>query len=177
MAESHVEAARHYAEAAFQLAKADQKLERWLEDLHTAATALQDERVSRLLASPAISEEDKFAAARRGLSGIEPMALNLILLLIRRRRIALLPQIVAEFSRLANEYRGIVIAEVTSAVRLDEQRQRQVTQRLASLLGKTVKLRTRVDPSIIGGLVVRVGDTIIDGSVAGRLASLRRELA
>jgi F-type H+-transporting ATPase subunit delta len=170
------QAARHYARAAFQLAIQEDRLESWLQDISTAASALADPGVHALLISPAISEDRKLAAARRALDGAEPMLLNLVLLLIRRRRIALLPEVAAEFERLANEHRGIVLAEMTTAVPLDAKLHQSVVERLSRMLGKKVRLQARVDQSIIAGLVLRVGDTVLDGSVAGRLSSLRRDL-
>jgi F-type H+-transporting ATPase subunit delta len=171
-----VQAARHYAQAAFELAIQENRLDSWLQEVSIAASALADPAVQALLMSPAISEDRKLAAVRQALGEAEPLLLNLVLLLIRRRRIALLPEVAAEFERLANEHRGIVLAEVTTAVPLDEQLRQRVVERLSRLLGKEVRLQARVDQSIIAGLVLRVGDTVIDGSVAGRLSSLRRNL-
>ena len=177
MPESSVSVARQYAEAAFQLAVQENKVEGWLEELRVAANVLGEDRVRRGLDSPSLSQSEKMRIVRTSLKGLNPLVLNLISLLLERHRLGLLPVVVAEFDRLLDERRGIVTAEVTTAVPLDSQRTALVAQRLSSLLGKQVRLQTVVDQSIIGGLIVRVGDKLINGSIAGRLASLRQELA
>lgn len=177
MPESNVGVARQYAEAMFQLAMERNCVERWLEELRTVAKALAEPGIGHTLASPAVAEAEKQAALRHSLKGIDPLVLNLLFLLIRRRRIALIGIIAAEFARLVDERRGIICAEVITAVPLAEQERSQVARRLAAALGgKQVQMRVAVDPGIIGGLVVRVGDKLINGSVAGRLESLRREM-
>lgn len=178
MPESSVGVARQYAAATFQLAAERNCVERWLEELRTVAGAIAAPGIGHTLASPVVAEADKFAALRISMQGIDPLVLNLLFLLIRRRRINLIGIIAAAFARLVDERRGIVLAEVTTAVPLGEQERVQVARRLATALGgKQVQMRLAVDPRIIGGLVVRVGDKLINGSVAGRLESLRRELA
>ncbi|MHB1414505.1 MAG: F0F1 ATP synthase subunit delta [Chloroflexota bacterium] len=177
MPESSVSVARQYAEAAFQLAVQENKVEGWLEELRVAANVLGEDRVRRGLDSPSIGQSEKIRIVRYSLKGLNPLVLNLISLLVERHRLGLLPVVVAEFDRLLDARRGVVTAEVTTAVPLDSQRTALVAQRLSSMLGKQVRLQTVVDQSIIGGLIVRVGDKLINGSIAGRLASLRQELA
>lgn len=176
MAEKNLAVARQYAAAAFQLALESDALDRWLADLRTAAEALGEDRVQRVLGSPRLSLGQRFAIVKRSLAGLDPKLLNLVLLMVERRRLGLIGAVADEFARLADERRGIVVAEVTTAVPLDEQHRALVAQRLSAALGKQVRLRSAVDPEIIGGLVVKVGDRLINGSVAGRLARLRREL-
>jgi len=174
--ESNVAVARQYAEAVFQLAVEGNKVDRWSEELRLAAQVLSDPQVRAALSSPAVAEAEKYAVVRRSLSALDPLLQNLLLLLIHRRRLGFLGLITAEYGRLVNERRGIVLADVTTAVPLDDGQQDAVKQRLSSALGKQVRLRLKVDPSIIGGMVVQIGDRLINGSIAGRLASLRREL-
>jgi F-type H+-transporting ATPase subunit delta len=174
--ESNVGVARQYAEAAFQLAVESNSVDRWLAELRLTAEALHDDRVRRALDNPALGEADKSSIVRRSLTSVDPRLLNLVLLLIERRRLRLMEVVASEFARLSDERRGIVLAEVTTAVPLDEPHRAMVAQRLAAALGKQVRLRATVDSSIIGGLVVKVGDRLINGSVAGRLANLRRDL-
>lgn len=177
MPESNVGVARQYAEAAFELAVERNSVDRWLEELRAVAAALSEPGVRAVLDSPSVGEQLKFTVVRRSLATVDPLLVNLVLLLLRRRRLGYLRLIASEFARMVDERRGVVLAEVTTAVPLDEQHREAVRRRLASVLGKTVRLRESVDPGIIGGLVVQVGDKLINGSIAGRLASLRRELA
>ncbi|MHB1005228.1 MAG: F0F1 ATP synthase subunit delta [Chloroflexota bacterium] len=168
--------ARQYAEAAFQLADETNAFDLWLGQLQASAEALMHPRALEIFDNPAISVDDKMAIIRRSLADVDPMLLNLIFLLVKRRRLPLLVLVRAELARLVDERRGIVLAEVTTAVPLDDRESELVQHRLSAVLGKQVQMRAAVDPEIIGGLVVKVGDRLINGSVAGRLASLRREL-
>jgi F-type H+-transporting ATPase subunit delta len=175
--ESNVGAARQYAEAMFGLALEKGRVESWLEQLRAVAEALSAPVIGASLASPAVAENEKFAALRRGLQNTDPLVLNLLFLLVRRRRVNLISLVAAEFARLVERQRGIVLAEVTTAVPLEESERGRVSQRLSQALGKQVQMRTTVDPRIVGGLVIKVGDKLINGSVAGRLETLRRQLA
>ena len=102
--------------------------------------------------------------------------LNLIGLMIKRGRIDQLPRVAAEFRRLDNARQGITIATAISAAPLTPDELRAVTARLEQYTGGRIELETQVDPSLLGGLVVRVGDRLIDGSVRGRLERLRNQL-
>ena len=96
--------------------------------------------------------------------------------MLRRGRIDELPRVAAEFRRLDNERQGITPATATSAVPLSEDEVRAVTARLEAMTGGRIELDLKVDPDLLGGLVVRVGDRMIDGSVRGRLERLRNQL-
>jgi F-type H+-transporting ATPase subunit delta len=89
----------------------------------------------------------------------------------------LLPAVAAEFERLAREARGVLEATVTVARPVTQSEQQEIQQRLHALTGKEVQIHMAVDPSILGGVVVRIGDQVIDASVEGRLDRLRQELA
>ncbi len=102
--------------------------------------------------------------------------LNLIQLMLRRGRIEDLPHVAAEFRRLDNAQKGITIATATSAAPLSGDELKALTQRLEAFTGGQVELDVHVDPSLLGGLVVQVGDRLIDGSVRGRLERLRNQL-
>ena len=97
-------------------------------------------------------------------------------LLVDKRREEALLETESEYVLLANEARGVVKAEVTSATPLDEDQQARLVSKLSSTTGKHIQLSSRVDPSVIGGVLVRIGDTVIDGSVKGQLAALRAKL-
>jgi len=170
-------APRRYAEAAFEIAVRDDSVDAWRRDLETAAAALADPPVEEAIHNPAIATSVREAAVRKGLaSKIGDPTLNLVLFMIRRGRIDDLPRVVEAFGRLDDERRGITHAIATSAAPLDESEVGALTRRLEQLTGGQVRLSVETDPSLLGGLVVRVGDRLIDGSVRGRLERLRSQL-
>jgi F-type H+-transporting ATPase subunit delta len=137
----------------------------------TLPATLQDFR------DPETQRSDKLAVLEKLLPSVGPEVLNLLRLLVLRDRIPLVPQIRAEFVRLDREARGVVEADVTVARAYDREEQNEIQRRLAEATGKKVELRLHVDPQILGGIVVRIGDRLIDGSVSGRLQRLRHEMA
>jgi F-type H+-transporting ATPase subunit delta len=170
-------AARRYAEAAFEVATRDDAIEAWRAELDAAAAIAADERVTRMLGNPAVPLETRFEMAEATFGKVvgRPV-LNLIGLMLRRGRIHELPRIAAEFRRLDNARQGITLATAISAAPLSKDEIRAVTERLEQLTGGRVELEVQEDPSLLGGLVVRVGDRMIDGSVRGRLERLRNQL-
>jgi F-type H+-transporting ATPase subunit delta len=170
--------ARRYAEAAFEIAQRDEALDEWLEHLERVAEVGSVEGADRTLENPAIPFEKRADLLARALGDGAPQQLrNLVLLLLRRGRVALVPRVAAEFRRLYNRRAGIVTAIVTSASDLDDGEVRELTQRLERMTGGKADLEFRVDPSLLGGIVVRVGDRLIDGSVRSRLERLRSRVA
>ncbi len=169
--------ARRYAEASYDIAVRDSALDAWSTAFEATVSALGDERVSRVAHSPTVN-----AAARRDLvatvAAVQlPVAFsNLLLLLLQRRRIQLLPQISREFQRLLDRRAGIVRAVVTSTSVLDDAALRSLHVSLEEVAGGPVEITTQVDGSLLGGVVVRIGDRLIDGSVRGRLERLRGQL-
>lgn len=171
-------AARRYAEAAFQLADRDGALDAWAEGLALAARFATDERAARVVDNPAIPHAERQAVVARLLEGrVAPGVLNLARLLAQRGRFETLPAIAAEYARLLNRRRGIVEAVVTSAQPLTADETAALRVRVEAMTGSGVELRTEVDPSLIGGLTVRVGDQLLDASLRGRLERLRHQLA
>ena len=171
-------APRRYAEAAFEIAERDGSIERWRADLDTAAGVLADSRdLAPILANPALPPEQRRDVASRVFAGLAEKPRNLVLLLVQRGRIEQLPRVAEQFRRLDDERQGIVHATATSAAPLTDTEVRALTARLEQMTGGRIALRTDVDESLLGGLVVRVGDRLIDGSVRGRLERLRNQLA
>jgi F-type H+-transporting ATPase subunit delta len=170
-------AARRYAEAAFSVATRDDTVEAWRVELDSAATIVAEERIGRALANPSIPLETRLATAQETFGRlVGRQTLNLIGLMLRRGRIEELPRLAAEFRRLDDERRGITHATATSASALTADEVRALTKRLEQETGGRVQLTVEVDPSLLGGLVVRVGDRLIDGSVRSRLERLRNQL-
>ena len=170
-------AARRYAEAAFEVAMRDDAVDAWRKDLDTAAAIVGDERVGRSLANPSIPLEARLAVAESTFGPIVgPKVVNLLRLMLRRGRIEELPRLAAEFRRLDDQRQGITRATATSASPLTPDEVSALTERLQQAADGRVALDTNVDPSLLGGLVVRLGDRMIDGSVRSRLERLRNQL-
>jgi len=174
----HDSSARRYAEAVFQLAVRDDDVARWRADLAAAVAAVGESRVARVLADRGLAFEARqhLIEAVMG-SAIRTPVRNLALLLLQRGRLESLPGVLAEFVRLDNARQGIVTATATSAVPLEPAEVRELTARLEQLTGGSIELSQRVDPALLGGVQVRLGDRLIDGSVRGRLERLRHRLA
>jgi F-type H+-transporting ATPase subunit delta len=170
-------AARRYAEAGFETALRDGSVDAWRRELDAAAAVLGDPAVAEGIHNPAIPTAIREAAVRDGIAkNVSPPVLNLILFMVRRGRIEDLPRVAAEFGRLDDARKEIVHATATSATALEPTEIKALTARLEQMTGGTVVLAVEVDPSLLGGLVVRVGDRLIDGSVRGRLERLRTQL-
>ena len=170
-------AARRYAEAAFDLASRDDSHEEWDEDLRLAALLVGDQRVARLVDNPARPFRERDEIIGRLLEKrVSQQALNLVRLLAQRGRIELLPAVSREFSRLFDHLRGVVPATVTSASPLEQEQEDAIRARVEEITGGTVRLTSAVNPDLIGGVMVQVGDQLIDSSVRGRLERLRDQL-
>jgi F-type H+-transporting ATPase subunit delta len=168
--------ARRYAQAIFDLAREDQSYDTWARDLDQLTALLEVPLAEKALTSPAVPTPRKTAVIQAELPALQPHARNLVQLLLHRDRLELLPDIARAYRELLNRARGIAVAHVTTAVPLDEAARAQLAARLSRYVGQQVQMETTVDPSIIGGVVARVGDQLLDGSVRGRLDALRRRL-
>ena len=170
-------AARRYAEAAFEIAVRDGTVDAWRRELDEAADVIVDPSIAEALHNPAVPTAMREEALRKGLgSSLSKPVLNLILFMVRRGRIEDLTRVAAEFGRLDDERKGIIHAVATSALPLEPSDVKALTARLEQMTGRTVELAVETDPSLLGGIVVRVGDRLIDGSVRGRLERLRSQL-
>lgn len=168
---------KRYAQAVFQIAFENKALDQWLADLKKLEEAVADPAFAVIMDSPRIPLSDKERVARRKLEGVQPLALNLALLLISKGRTEVAQTLAAEYEKLLNEHRGIEHAKVLTAVSVSSEEEQAIAAKLGQLVGKTVLVETSVDPSIIGGMVARVGDRIIDGSTKTRLQAMKKSLA
>jgi F-type H+-transporting ATPase subunit delta len=160
-----------------EIAVRDGTVEEWLGSLDAATEALSDPTITRALANPALPFAGRSEAARQLLDkAVGDMPRNLVQLLIRRGRIEQLPAVTREFRRLRDRREGIVHATVTSAAPLTDDELVAIRERLAAIAGGRVELELAVDPQLLGGVTVRIGDRLIDGSVRGRLEQLRARL-
>lgn len=170
--------AKRYAQAVFGLATQENAVDQWLASLSRLAEAASDPVVGAYFTDPSQPVAVKLDALEQLLPGIEQQeALNLARMLITRRRFEILPDLLEVFRDLMLEAQGIAIADVTTAVALTEAEQQAVGERLATIVGRKIEMRAHVDPSIIGGLVARIGDQLIDGSAATQLRNMRAALA
>ncbi len=175
MARTTVRALR-FAEAAFAVARDANQLDAWLDALEQASSVIENAAAGTFLTSPVAPPERKRAVLAELLPNVPPTVHNFLAILTHRNQLELIPEIARVFRRLLNEYRGVEVATVTTAVPIDQGEQALIASRLGRRLGKTIIIEPQVDPSILGGVIAQVGDDVIDGSVRGRLERLRRRL-
>ena len=170
--------ARSYAETLFELADRNDRLDEYGDGIETVARLLEEDATFRLfLETPRIDDEDKKAVVREAFGNALPRhVLNFVLLTIDKRRQRLLRRISSEFHALLDARMGREHVQVTVARPVDEATRRMIADRLSAAFGKEAIPHVRVQPEIVGGLVVRTGDTIYDGSVRRRLDGMRRAL-
>jgi len=171
--------ARRYSQAVFRIALEGKELNRWQSDLRKIAGLVKDEALFTLLENPEVSFDNKAKVLSERLGDINPQALKLVSLLVSKGRLGMISDIADEYQRLVDNYHGIEgaeVAEVTTAIPLDDEDKLRLAQRLTSLLGKPIVLKPKVEPSLIGGIIIRVGDKLIDGSISSKLQALKRGL-
>lgn len=172
-----VTAARRYAEAAFEVALAEDQLDRWQADLAAAVTMLGRPDVEPTVHSPAVPLGERVEIVRQLLEPrISAGALRLVTLVVERGKVHALPRISEEFTRRLNMHRGVVMATVTSAVPLTPDESAAIRSRVEAMAGATVELAEKVDPGLIGGLTIQIRDRLLDASIRGRLERLRDQL-
>lgn len=168
-------AAKRYAQAAFGLAVENNAVGAWRSDLEDIAQVLTDSGMAEWVASRNVTLAERLAAIDKVLD-VQPLALNFAKLLVSRQRSLMARPIAKAFDEMADAYEGIVDAQITTAVPLEEAQKAALEQQIASAIGKRIRLTSAVEPGIVGGLIVRVGDQLIDGSVRAKLRNLRRQL-
>ena len=168
--------ARRYSQAVFNIALEKKELDRWQSDLRRIASLGEDAALVAWLESPKLHFDDKAKLLSERLGDINPLALNLACLLVTRGRLGMIGDIADEYQHLLDDYRGIEQAEVTTAIPLDDKDKLRLKERLGIVVGKKVVLKTEVDTSLIGGIIARIGNKLIDGSTRNKLEALKREL-
>lgn len=170
--------ARRYAQALFDLGSENGALEDLEADLTRAAeTISRHPVVQKTLYHPLISADEKRRLVEALLGGdVSPRALNFLRLILEKKREHHLPVILAEFRRLVNAARNVVEAEATVASPLGAPLLAELRSRLESVTGKRVNLKVSLNPGLLGGVVVQIGDRRYDGSLRGRLESLRQSI-
>ncbi len=171
--------ARHYAEAVFQLAEEDGDFAPWLERLERLRHLLDESDLGKTIADPSIRIAQKVELCRAVLAadkGIDKLAGNLLLVLVSSQRQRLLPAIEEGYHQLVDKREGRVLAQLTTAVAVSMADQHQLAEQLSKRLQMDVRFEAQVDPTLLGGAVVRVGDRVFDASLATRLQQLRQNL-
>jgi F-type H+-transporting ATPase subunit delta len=171
--------ARNYAEALLELARRAGDLRGWGNLIQSIAEATQrDERLRAFLETPRVDAAAKVAIIRKALEDRAPSRfVRFVESVITHRRQMLIPEIAQEYSDLVDTAENRMHANVTIAREADDKTRKLIADRLSKIFEKTVVPHLTVDSRIIGGIVVRVGDTVMDGSVRNKLAVLKRRMA
>lgn len=171
--------AARYATALFELAKESKGLKALEGDIDALDAALSGSAdLKALIASPVYSRDDqaKAIAAIAAKMGLSPLSANTLALMASKRRLFVLPQLTKIVQEMISTEKGEVTAEVTSAAKLSAAQAKNLAATLKASVGKDVKLKTAVDESLIGGLIVKLGSTMIDTSVKAKLAALQNAM-
>jgi F-type H+-transporting ATPase subunit delta len=172
------ELARVYARSLFEVALEQGKLDLLREQLAQFADTLEGNRDLRVFFfSPYFSTQEQQQALQRLLVDADPRFVNFLELLIENHRMPVIFRVRRTFEQLWEQENRLLPVEITSAIALDDATTGSVAQRICESTGRRVTLTTRVDPSILGGIVVRVGNSILDASIRNRLEQLRRHVA
>jgi ATP synthase F1 delta subunit len=172
------EIANVYARSLFEVAKEASKLDEIREQLDEIADAIaEDHELQVFFFSPYFSSEEKKEGLRKFLTDVDPILLNFLDLLIDNHRMPVLFRTRSIFDSLWEKENDLLPVSVTSAVDLDEDTVRNIGDRIGEQTGRKVQLSSSVDPDLLGGIVVRVGNSIIDASIRNRLEQLRKQVA
>ena len=167
---------KRYAQAVFELALAEGRLDPWAEDLHQINLALAVEDFKVFLQHAKVPPTQKVRAIKNVLPEISQPARNLISLMVSRGLVELVPTVEDEYLRLLNKQRGVEQVKVWSAVPLKNQEKESIDRFAQRITNKNVVLETIVDPAILGGLILKVGDKLLDGSTKTKLQGMRKKL-
>ncbi len=172
------ELARVYARSLFQAALEQGKLDELREQLSQFADALDENRqLAVFFFSPYFSSAEKQEALAGLLDGAQEIFLNFLGLLIENHRMPVIFRIRAEYDRLWDEHNKTLPVQITSAIALDEETTQSLGRAIGERTGRKIALVAEVDPDILGGIVVRVGNSILDASIRSRLEQLRTQVA
>jgi F-type H+-transporting ATPase subunit delta len=172
------EIAQVYARSLFEVAKEHDKLDVVREQLGEIADAIAEQHdLQVFFFSPYFSTEEKVEGLSRAMQDADESVVNFLDLLIEKHRMPALFRIRREFDALWEEENRLLPVQVTSAIELDESTVRQIGDAIGEQTGRRIELTSEVDPDILGGIVLRVGNSILDASIKNRLNQLRKEVA
>jgi F-type H+-transporting ATPase subunit delta len=167
-----------YARSLFEVAKDQGKLDEIREQLSAFADALSESReMQQFFFSPYFSTAEKEEGLEKVVSGADPVIMNFLKLLIENHRMPVLFRVRDAFEELWEQENKLLPVQVTSAIELDKGTIKQIGDRIAEQTGQKVDLSSSVEPDILGGIVVRVGNSVLDASIRNRLEQLRKQVA
>lgn len=174
----NLQLASKYSRAMFLLAQEEGKLAEYGQELMALASDIQGApELKAYLESPMIPGQAKQEAVQKIFGGeLSPMMMNFLRLLLDKQRVSLLGEIARQYEDLSNEAQGILVADVTTARTLSDALGERLITKLGEVTGKTIRLRKHLDEKLIGGAVVRMGDTLLDGSLKSRMKALEAQL-
>ena len=168
---------KRYAQAVFELALERGEFVSRRQGLEKIADMARDEKLVALLESPELAFDVKKGLLGERLEGVNPFVLDLALFLVDRGELRIVDHILQEYTRLLDTYNGIEHVEIVTALPLDDKDKERVSQRLEGITRTKVIVDFQVDPSIIGGIKAKIGDTLFDNSIRNRLEILRKGLS
>jgi F-type H+-transporting ATPase subunit delta len=168
--------AKRYSQAIFEIAIENNEFDNWQIDLHKLDELANTNEFVSIMENPKFAFENKIKLMNSQTSGLSSRAMNLAKLLIDKGIFNLLSDIYLQYNTLLNDFRGVEKASVTTAIQLEENEITKLAEQLSSFSGKKVTLTNQVDPNIIGGIIIRIGGKILDGSTRSQLMALKSEL-
>ncbi len=167
---------QRYAQAIFDLALENNQVEQWGEDLAVVTETFQDADFAALMKHADMSAVDKLAATATVLAGVNAMVRNLVDLLVSKNSVDAIAGVHSGYTELLDSHLGRQRVEITTAVPLEAAETNRINAFVTGLVRRDVVLTTKVDESILGGLVIQIGDRLLDGSTKARLDGLRNRL-
>ncbi len=167
------------ARAIFDNALKNGELNKWLAQLRKISDVLKDKSVAGMLKDSKVSHSDKEKMLKGRLGEVDQLAMKLIFMLVEKQKLGIIEEITDEYQRLLDTYHGVEgaeVVEVTTAIPLGEKDRLDLSQRLTDIVKKPIVLKDKVDADMIGGIIIRIGDKLIDGSIRRKLAELKKEL-
>ncbi|MDA0264363.1 MAG: F0F1 ATP synthase subunit delta [Chloroflexi bacterium] len=167
---------KRYAQAIFDLAQENNQVEEWGEDLAVVAEVFGDAGFTALMKHADMPAADKLAATASVLAGVNPLVRNLVDLLVTKNSVDAILDVHAGYTALLDRHLGRQRVEITTAVPLESAEETRIQKFVSNLINQEVVLTTQVDESILGGLVIQIGDRLLDGSTQARLDGLRNRM-
>ena len=168
--------AKRYAQAVFETAQTAGDYDSWTAHLSEMSDALQHKDLITIMNAPTITEDEKIEVIKLLVSNFPGDFETFCRLLILQKSVSDIPDISKQYQILVDSIKGISRVAVTSAVKLNKNEKTKLNKQLSDQLGKKIELSESVDESLIGGVVIRIGDKVLDGSIKGRLDSMRSSL-
>jgi F-type H+-transporting ATPase subunit delta len=169
--------AKPYARALFEIGRKQKLLDPWLDSLRELSGIIDNPIVSAYLTDPGLNFEVKSELLSRVVPDAAPTILNLVLILVKRGALTRLPEIVTEYQNIIDSEHRIVKGDVTSVQELDKKEINEIAQSIGKVIKKQVVLHNLIDKNLLGGIMVRVGDTLFDGSARTSLSDLKQKLS